>query len=151
MQKTSRRKRAYRLIDRVFRSEKKIKVAIVEARNTMPRKTDDGGHPSKVSDPTAAAAVKALTEIPSVHVDDDFILHRPESWLDVIRQTYANSGTAEREVMELYYRGYNAIEIACQNRGYSEQTVYYILNAFRQLAAEIACQYGLVRVVDDRE
>jgi hypothetical protein len=151
VKKTNKRKKAYKLIDRVFRSEKRIRQAVDEARHSTigSRKGEGGsGHPSGISDPTANTAIHAISEIKSVIVDD-LVVHRPEKWLKVIGLTYGNSGEAEQKLMRQYYNGWPVTEIAAKNgNGYSEQTLFYILSSFRQLAAEIACQYGLIHVVE---
>ena len=52
MKKTNKRKKAYKLIDRVFRSEKRIRQAVDEARySTIGSRKGEGGsgHPSGIN------------------------------------------------------------------------------------------------------
>lgn len=144
----SKRKKAYDLVKHVFRNEELIKLAVLEAKTREHKEMCGGGGTSYKSDPTAGKSIRALTDVPVVRVDD-WLLRRPEDWLRVIQLTYANTKDLERSIMRKYYSGYRIAEIARnEDCGYAESTLYSILDNFQQLAVEIACQFGLIRVVD---
>jgi len=145
----TRRKKAYDIVKHIFSAEKAIRLAVIEAK-TADKKGDmcgGSGGVSYKSDPTAGKSIRQLTKVPFVRVDD-WLIRRPEDWLMVISLTYANTRDLEREIMRKYYSGYKIAEIATGDCGYAESTLYAILDSFQQLAVEIACQFGLIRVVD---
>jgi hypothetical protein len=140
------RAKGYKLISFVFKHESAIRIAVLEARNTS-RKVEGGGHTAgNVSDPTGQTAIRNVTPLEFVTIDGERVLY-PEKWLEVIDLTYANTRDEEKNVMRMYHKGYTAESIEAMGVGYQARTVYYILSSFRQLAAEIACQMGLIKVV----
>lgn len=145
----TRRKKAYKLVKKVFKSERLIKLAVVEAKTAERREMcGGGGGNSYRSDSTAGKTIRVLSPVPVVRIDD-WQLKRPEDWLRVIALTYANTRELERQIMRKYYSGYGIEELAAkENCGYAPSTLYAILDRFQQLAVEIACQFGLIRVVD---
>lgn len=148
MKEETRRKKAYKFVKRVFESEQLIKLAVTEAKTAERKDLCGGGGNSYRSDPTAGKTMRALTPVPIVRIDD-WQLRRPEDWLKVIALTYANTRELERDIMRKYYSGYKISELANKERcGYAESTLFAILDRFQQLAVEIACQFGLIRVVD---
>jgi len=147
MEYKTRRKKAYSLVKSIFRAEKDIKLAVLEAKTAKRKEICGGGGQSYKSDPTAGETIRHLTEVPVIRLDN-WIIHRPEDWLRVIAYTYENTRETERAVMRKYYNGRKISEIALDDCGYAESTLYAILDNFQHMAVEIACQYGLVRVVD---
>lgn len=149
--KITRRDKSYELVYHIFKHEKDIRLAVVEAKTANRRDMCGGGGTPHVSDPTAGKTIRLLTAVPSVKLDD-WTVHRPEDWLKVIALTYANTGELEGEVMRKYYDGYKMSEQGNESSpyysGYAESTLYAILDRFQHLAVEIACQLGLIRVVD---
>lgn len=149
--KITRRDKSYDLVYHIFKHEQDIRLAIVEAKTANRKEMCGGGGSAFVSDPTAGKTIRLLSAVPSVRLDG-WTVHRPEDWLTVIALTYANTGELERDVMRKYYSGYKMSELGNQYdpnySGYAESTLYAILNRFQQLAVEIACQFGLIRVVD---
>lgn len=148
MEYKTKRKKAYNLVKSIFRNEKEIKLAILEAKTAKRKEICGGGGQSYKSDPTAGETVRHLSDVPVIRLDN-WIIHRPEDWLKVIAFTYENTRENERRIMRKYYSGRKISEIAMQDDcGYAESTLYAILDNFQHMAVEIACQYGLVRVVD---
>lgn len=144
----TRRKKAYDIVKHIFAAEQAIKLAVIEAKTAERRELCGGsGGVSRKSDPTAGKSIRQLTKVPVIRIDD-WLVRRPEDWLMVIELTYANTRELERGIMRKYYSGYKISEIANSDCGYSDSTLYAILDRFQQLAVEIACQFGLVRVVD---
>lgn len=140
------RSKGYKLIAFVFKNESKIRMAVLDARNTT-RKVEGAGHTAgNVSDPTGQTAIRNITQLEAITIDGRK-LRNPEKWLEVIDLTYANTRDEEKNVMRMYHKGYTAESIEAMGVGYQARTVYYILSSFRQLAAEIACQMGLIKVV----
>ena len=140
------RSKSYKLISFVFKNESKIRMAVLDARNTTHRKEGGGYTAGNVSDPTGQTAIREIMPIDFVMIEGRK-LRNPERWLDVIDLTYANTRDEEKNVMRMYHKGYTAENIEAMGVGYQARTVYYILSSFRQLAAEIACQMGLIKVV----
>jgi hypothetical protein len=148
----TRRKKSYKFVKKIFANEQLIKLAVVEAKTAERREMcGGGGGNSYRSDITAGKTIRILTPVPIVRIDD-WLLRRPEDWLKVIALTYANTRELEREVMRKYYNGYKISELANEASphycGYAESTLFAILDRFQSLAVEIACQFGLIRVVD---
>ena len=144
----TKRDKAYSIVDNIFKAEKAIKLAVIEAKTAERKDFCGGGGQSYKSDPTAGKTVRLMTSVSLIKLDN-WIIHRPEDWLKVIALTYANTRERDREIMRRYFVGGEKISaIYSQGCGYEEPTLYAMLKNFKQLAVEIACQYGLVRVVD---
>ena len=150
MKKQDVRNKAYRLVEKVLRNQRGIERAVKEAR------LQPGGHSGGcaghafVSDPTAQQAVRLATELSVVTLDDGWTLRMPERWLTIVNHLYAECPATESNAMRYYYGGHNAVETGA-HCAMDESTVYRIRQEFRHMATELACQYGLVRVVSDEE
>lgn len=103
-----------------------------------------------MSDPTAQQAVRLATELKAVTLDNGWTLRWPERWLRVIGCAYDNCYPYEARAMRYYYDGHTAV-MTGEQYGMDQSTVYRIRAEFLHLATELACQYGLVRVVSDEE
>lgn len=77
--------RFIKMIDFVFFNEKRIRQAVFEWRESVLRPEIKSGN--KISDPTAAKAIKNLSVLPSVSIAGTNLQY-PESWLEVIDKTY---------------------------------------------------------------
>ena len=150
MKKRDARNNAYRLVERVLRNQRSIERAVKEAR-LQPRGHSGGsaGH-AFVSDPTAQQAVRLATELKVVTLDDGWTLRMPERWLTIVNHLYAECPATESNAMRYYYSGHTAVETGL-HCAMDESTVYRIRQEFRHMATELACQYGLVRVVAQDE
>lgn len=150
MKKQDVRNKAYRLVEKVLRNQHGIERAVKEAR------LQPGGHSGGcaghafVSDPTAQQAVRLATELRAVTLDDGWTLRSPERWLTIVNHLYAECPATESNAMRYYYSGHNAVETGA-HCAMDESTVYRIRQEFRHMATELACQYGLVRVVNAEE
>ena len=150
MKKRDTRNNAYRLVERVLRNQRGIERAVKEAR------LQPGGHSGGsaghafVSDPTAQQAVRLATELKAVTLEDGWTLRRPEAWVKLVHYLYKECPATESKAMRYYYSGHNAIETGLYC-AMDESTVYRIRQEFRHMATELACQYGLVRVVSSVE
>ncbi len=150
MKKKDVRNKAYRLVEKVLRNQRGIERAVKEAR------LQPGGHSGGcaghafVSDPTAQQAVRLATELKAVTLDDGWTLRSPERWLKVVKCAYENCYPYEARAMRYYYDGHTAVRTG-EQYGMDQSTVYRIRAEFLHLATELACQYGLVRVVSDEE
>ena len=143
----SSRNKAYNLVRAVLRAENDIKLAVLEAKTLQKRGASGGVGRAFVSDPTAQAAERHLTELPAVTVGR-WRLRQPETWLRVISLAYENAKGHEREMVKRYYAGERISEMESNGCGYAKSSLYVFIRNFENLAVEIACQYGLVKVVD---
>ena len=157
MQKTDTRKRAYRIVDTVFRHQKEIEEAIDEARagNHGGHTGDGAGGHAFISDPTASEAINAAEELHAVRLDNGFVVRHPEAWVRVIHHSYESCREVERNVVQTYYRiceqyGSRRSAVTSMMCNVDEGTVYYMLKEFRNYAVEVACQLGLTRVINIR-
>ena len=87
-------KKTLQVIENKFFNYAKIKAAIIDARAEQDSKGGftggDSGH-SRISDPTAATAIKHVSPLASVYIKDglfDMKVHNPEKWLKVMDYTF---------------------------------------------------------------
>ena len=142
------RARAYKLVEYILRNDEAIKNAIVEARLKQSIGGDTGGSGSghaMVSDPTAMAAIKQISRIKSVVLDDGNTVYHPEKWLMVLNYLYSVFPKTERRAVRYFYNGHSAVETSMRFET-SERNFYYMREDFRQACVELACQCGLVKV-----
>lgn len=151
MLKHDARKSAYKLVGKILYNERNIELAIKEARMRTTGHTGGaaGGH-AYVSDPTAQTAVRLVSALKSVTLDDGWVVRQPERWMRVVKCAYASCYPYEAKAMRYYYGGHSAVSTG-ERFGMDESTVYRIRNEFLHLATELACQIDLVRVIDDSE
>ncbi len=128
-----------------------IKKAIHDARL-------DGGSNTKtiiprhafVSDTTANTAVKNLSEIKCVTLDDGVVITHPETWIKVIDWAYQHMNEQDKNVITMRYnQGYKTNVIAYK-MAISQTMVYNINNEAINLIAMCACENGLIRIMGGR-
>lgn len=148
MQKTDTMKRAYELVKHVLYNINEIARLVAEAREEPAGNHTGGsaGH-SYVSDPTANMAIRAADELTAVKLSDGFVVKRPETWLEVVRQVYAGCPERERGVVQAYFGGQKSWSIEEQYH-VSEATVYFYRGEVLANLVAAACQAGLVYVID---
>lgn len=152
MQKTDTMKRAYATVMHVLYNLREIQRLVDEARQEPYSGGHSGGSAGHafVSDPTANAAIRAADELQSVRLNDGFVVRRPETWLEVVRQVYAGVPSFERDVMQTYFSGCDRIATSEQYH-ISEATVYFYRGELLASMVAAACQAGLVYVIDLRD
>ena len=150
MKKHEIRKNAYKFVGKILSNQHSIERAVKEARLQPGGHSGGGGGHAFVSDPTAQQAVRLATELKAVTLDDGWILRWPERWWKVVKCAYENCYHYEARAMRYYYDGHTAVRTG-EQYGMDQSTVYRIRAEFLHLATELACQYGLVRVVSDEE
>lgn len=149
MQKYDTRKSAYKYVGKILRNHQEINKAVKEAREMQQCGGHTGGNGdghSYVSDPTAQQAVRLATELRSVTLDDGWTIRRPEKWLRVIELTYRACYPYEEKAIRYYYAGHSALKTS-EECGMDQSTFYRMRSDVIHIATELACQFGLVRVV----
>ena len=147
MQRTAR-EMAYNRVEFVLRNETEIRRTVNERRAELSANGHSGGGSTGhafVSDPTAIQAIKAVEPLKAVTLNSGYTVHSPEKWLDIVTLMYSHYPQAD--MMRYFYAGHNAIQTG-EKFHFSERQVYYLRDDFRQMGVEIACQYGLTRVID---
>lgn len=115
---------------------KKNKAAISEVRND-----------SRLSDPTAMAAIRNLTPVQSVVIDNVKLLN-PEQWLEVIGKTRSycrRNGEIYFEVMHGRYSRED-FKKTCARLGISSDGYYRTLEKIRNYAALQAAWFHLIEI-----
>lgn len=146
MRKDLKRIKAYNIVEKMFRNQKEIEQAVLEARcgrNTHSR--EGGAGHTHISDPTAREAIANIMPLTKVELRNGYVVYEPEKWLQMIHYVYSEMHENERKIMQLFYSGASAVRVSIECHVY-ESTVYRIRNECRHMATELACQYGLVRV-----
>ena len=140
---------AYNRVETMLRNQTAIERAVAEARAEQRSGRSGGGSSGHafVSDPTAQQAVTASIPLRSVTLDNGYVVREPERWLGIIHYLYEHSPAAEASAMRYFYDGHSAVETSV-NFSIGGSTVYYIREDFRAMGVELACQYGLVSVVE---
>ena len=128
-----------RKIDFVFYNEKRIKEAVLDARNA-PRQAGRNG--SGVGDPTASEAIRNATPIRSVRIGQSE-LERPEDWIRVVRVTYEWCDRDRLIVARDRYSGVDYRE-TCAKLCISDTTRRAMLQDVRHHASLCAAQLGLI-------
>ena len=146
MKRGLKRLRAYNVVERMFRSERQIRAAVVEAKADRQHNDIDRQRKSHISDPTAGKAIANMTPLKHVTLRDGYVVRDPETWLSLIDQVYSEISDNERKIVRLFYSGRSAISVSIECHVY-ESTVYRIRSETRHMATELACQYGLIKVV----
>lgn len=148
MDNRTKREKAYSLVKRIFYAEKDIKLAVLEAKTAKRKEVCGGGGQSFKPDPTAGETVRHLSDVPVIRIDG-WLIHRPEDWLKVISNTYDVTAEFERGIMDRYFRKGETIDaMTSRGCGCSRSSAFNTLDNFIGTGVEIACQFGLVRVVD---
>lgn len=143
----SKRSRAYAIVRSIFKAEQELRLAIVEAKTAQKRDLTGGGH-AFISDPTAGQAARLMTEVKLVTMEDGKKVYRPEVWLRVINLTYKLTPDKEGDIMRRYYAGEKFASMSTEGCGYELPSLYVFRRSFENLAVEIACQFGLVKVIE---
>ena len=136
----------FRTIDFIFYNEEKIRLAVREMRL-------DDGQPrlrkaNDVSDPTATQAVKNLTPILKVSLNNEQDVEYPERWLEVVDRTWEWSKAQDDCRYEVARRRYAREDYrkTCRELGISNSTRRRLLDFVRMYAALHAVQLGLIHV-----
>ncbi|MBO5630973.1 MAG: hypothetical protein J5965_18040 [Aeriscardovia sp.] len=147
MENKSRRDKTFALVKSIFKAEKDIRMAVIEAKTRESEDYGGGGGTSYKSDPTAGKAVRQLEPVPVVHLLNGWTVYKPELWLKVIGLTYKTVESRDSEIMREYYSG-KSLAAMVGDCGYEISTLYSMRKNFLQTAVAIACQFSLVKVVD---
>ena len=140
---------AYNRVETMLRNQTAIERAVDEARAEQRGGHSGGGSSGHafVSDPTAQQAVTASIPLRSVTLDNGYVVREPEKWLGIIHYLYEHFPAADASAMRYFYDGHSAVETSVR-REISERSVYNICDDFKAMGVELACQYGLVSVVE---
>ena len=140
---------AYNRVETMLRNQTAIERAVDEARAEQRGGHSGGGSSGHafVSDPTAQQAVTASIPLRSVTLDNGYVVREPERWLGIIHYLYEHFPAADASTMRYFYDGHSAVETSMKF-SIGGSTVYYIRDDFRAMGVELACQYGLVSVVE---
>ena len=140
---------AYNRVETMLRNQTAIERAVDEARAEQRGGHSGGGSSGHafVSDPTAQQAVTASIPLRSVTLDNGYVVREPERWLGIIHYLYEHFPAADASAMRYFYDGHSAVETSVR-REISERSVYNIRDDFKAMGVELACQYGLVSVVE---
>ena len=84
----------------IFRHEREIKDAVLEAKTGAGGHTGGAGGHSYISDPTPAAALRRVEEIGVVTLKDNNRVYKPEKWLKVVSavRDWCASDMIDREI-----------------------------------------------------
>lgn len=148
MKRDLMRIKAYSIVDRMFRNQRSIETAVLEARSGDRASCNARGGGSgtpHISDPTAREAIANIMPISAVQLPNGYTVRDPETWLKVIHYVYSEMAEPDRKVVQMFYSGKSAIAVSIECHVY-ESTVYRLRSECRHMATELACQYGLVRV-----
>ena len=140
---------AYNRVETMLRNQIAIERAVDEARAEQRGGHSGGGSSGHafVSDPTAQQAVTASIPLRSVTLDNGYVVREPERWLGIIHSLYEHFPVADASAMRYFYDGHSAVETSVR-REIGERSVYNIRDDFKAMAVELACQFGLVSVVE---
>lgn len=144
----SKRSRAYAVVRSIFKLEREIRLAVIEAKTAQKKDLSGGGGHAFISDPTAGQAARLMTEVKLVTMEDGKKIYRPEVWLRVINLTYKLTPDKEGDIMRRYYAGEKFASMSTEGCGYELPSLYVFRRSFENLAVEIACQFGLVKVIE---
>jgi hypothetical protein len=144
----SKRSRAYAVVRSIFKLEREIRLAVIEAKTAQKKDLTGGGGHAFISDPTAGQAARLMTEVKMIKMEDGKTVYRPEAWLKVINLTYKLTPDKEADIMRRHYAGERFTSISEDGCGYALPSLYVFRTSFENLAVEIACQFGLVKVIE---
>ena len=130
-----------RKIEFVFYNEEKIRAAVLNARN-LPRVPGKNG--SQVGDPTASQAIRNITPLRRVSINEE-CLEWPEAWLEVVDATYAWCDYDRLIVAKDRYSGVDYWE-TCAKLSISHGTYFRMMVDIRHYASLCAAQAGLIRI-----
>ena len=130
-------------IEFVFYYEDVIREMVQEARNKIA--ASEVRNASRVSDPTAAAAIRNITPVEYVIINSQR-LHKPERWLEVIDNTrswcVAQGGKISSILRERY--GGKKNSQVCKELDIDANYFYRALDKIRNYAALWASKFQLI-------
>lgn len=131
-----------RKVEYVFFNAERIRAAVADERSR--RFYSEIKNPSKLSDPTAAEAVRNLTPIEKI-VLDSMTLEKPELWLEVVDKVYrwCKKSALYSEVTKARY-GNEHFAKTCARLEISVDAYYRIVDKVRQRAALYAAYARLI-------
>ena len=144
----SRRQQNKKIVAKMFRLQKAIERAVdAEKQNTrLSSRVDE--------DPTADKAIKNVYPLKAVTLADGTKIYRPETWLWIIKHTYANidiendetvaklkKAVVDKHCAGVYYQK------VCLDMNISPHYYYSIVNSAMEFAQSAGCQMGLLRVI----
>lgn len=147
MENKTRRDKTFALVKSIFKNEEAIRLAVVEAKMKDSKDFGGGGGTSYKSDPTAGKAARMMDPVGVVHLQSGWTVYKPEEWLRVCKLTYSTVEARDSEIMRRYNKGGKLADMV-GDCGYEISTLYSMRKNFLQTAVAIACQFGLVKVVD---
>ena len=144
-------KKTLQYIEHKFYNYKKIKAAVAEARAEQDAKggtTGGGNGHSRVSDPTAAVAIKHATPLACVTIKDgifDRKIYQPEKWLEIMDYTFDMYGDRlEAAMAKRRYWAQESPDFTVDNMGICKGTYYVWRGDLLSQAAYFAASAGLL-------
>lgn len=136
-------------IEEIFRREKEIREAVLEAKIGAGGHT--GGAPtghSRISDPTAISAIRRASEMESVTLKDGTRVYKPEKWLEVVGavREWCAKDALKAEVFRRRYAKKESYALTCVDIHIVQKTYSMILWDIRNFALQCACQAQLIKV-----
>lgn len=131
-----------RKIEFVFYHEREIREAILDAREGA--SAQSVRNKNKISNPTAAKALRNITPLRSVRVCGA-PLEWPEHWMQVVDAVYS---WCTGDLLVVARDRYSGVDYAdtCVKLSISTKTYYNLLTCVRQHAALCAVQLGVIKV-----
>ena len=133
-------------IEYVFYNERQIRSAVTELKNAGKVSNETGRRSvNKFSDPTGSAAVKNLTPLKMILLNEK-ILYNPEQWLEVVDRTL-NFCRRRGDIFLNVFRGrYSGEHFAktCAKSEIGVDTFYRVLEKIRYHAALVAASLQLI-------
>lgn len=139
-----------RLIEDIFRAERKIIDAVQERRSGYVTSTFTGGAGSghcRIADPTAIRAIRNVIELDCVMLDDGQRILYPERWLRVIRavREFCARDTIDREIFRRKYTELEPTRVTCDKISIDQSVYSRRLLKIRNYAKVCAAQEQLIR------
>lgn len=150
----NKRKFAIQRIDQIFFNRYKILDAVIEAKKMTIKSVGISSvyrqHFSSVknffSDPTSAIVIKSLEPVKIIKVDNfdsHFFVKLPESWLQIIKDTFNFCQLQNSLLLEIVTRYYD------EEYWLDTCTFFNISNHERKRNIEIAQNFALIKAVDN--
>lgn len=145
MKRSKGRRDAYYTVSIMFVRQTQIAAAVAEARAGGHQSDGETARRSTTPDPTAAAAIRNMSPLDKVVLDNGAVVRRPELWLEIIEYAYGECTPWERKVMRYFWDGHSAISTSLKYH-VGERTIYYLRQEMISVATHLACQHGLVTI-----
>lgn len=145
-------KKTLKSVENKFFNYQKIKDAIIDARAEQDSKGGftggDNGH-SRVSDPTAIAALKHITPLHYVTIKDglwDIKVYNPEKWISIIEYCFGiYHETLTGKLAERRYLKSETPEFTMGEMGINSKSTYYAWrDDFATMAVMLAVAEGII-------